>query len=302
MNKKIVLPGRKIKSPKSSKKKSPQRSLDKYLNFINEPVPRETKDEKVIKVKRRHSPKSRSKSSVDIKDINDIEQKMLEIKGIQMPTQNNALDPVVQKSSPKSVAPAKTPKTPIAKTPIPKTPIPKTPKTPKTPIPKTPAATEDMTTATEDMTTATEDMTTATDTDTTLSPQKSTVKNKSVPDKMKVHRSKSQSQSQSKSKSKSKSKATPPVTLHGSKKVHKRPQSRSVKRKTRRVNVKSSLLNESDVLAMEARLKDIRSKKTSDIKKELESQGIKVSGKSNRLLKDIYMYSRVCNINIVHEK
>ena len=39
-----------------------------------------------------------------------------------------------------------------------------------------------------------------------------------------------------------------------------------------------------------------------DIKKELERQGIKVSGKSNRLLKDIYLYSKVCNINIKHEK
>ena len=113
--------------------------------------------------------------------------------------------------------------------------------------------------------------------------------------------SQSQSKSQSKSKSQRKSKPTPP-TRHGSNKVHKKSPSRSVKRKTRRVNVKSGLLNESDVVAMEARLKDIRSKKTSVIKKELESQGIKVSGKSNRLLKDIYMYSRVCNINIVHEK
>ena len=49
-------------------------------------------------------------------------------------------------------------------------------------------------------------------------------------------------------------------------------------------------------------MKEIRSKKTEDIKKELKDQGIKVSGKSNRLLKDIYLYSRMCNINIKHEK
>ena len=36
-------------------------------------------------------------------------------------------------------------------------------------------------------------------------------------------------------------------------------------------------------------------------KKELEKQGVKVSGKSDRLLKDIYLYSKVCNINIKHE-
>ena len=44
MNKKIVLNGRKIKSPKSSTKKSPKKSLDKYLNFINETPLAETKD------------------------------------------------------------------------------------------------------------------------------------------------------------------------------------------------------------------------------------------------------------------
>ena len=36
--------------------------------------------------------------------------------------------------------------------------------------------------------------------------------------------------------------------------------------------------------------------------KELEKRGIKVSGKSNRLLKDIYLYSKVSGINIQHEK
>ena len=45
----------------------------------------------------------------------------------------------------------------------------------------------------------------------------------------------------------------------------------------------------------------VRSKKTNDIKKELESEGIKISGKSNRLLKDIYLYSKICRINIQHE-
>ena len=37
-------------------------------------------------------------------------------------------------------------------------------------------------------------------------------------------------------------------------------------------------------------------------REELEKQGVKVSGKSDRLLKDIYLYSKVCNINITHEK
>ena len=52
---------------------------------------------------------------------------------------------------------------------------------------------------------------------------------------------------------------------------------------------------------VEQKINSIRNKKSSEIKKELEKEGIKVSGKSNRLLKDIYFYSKVCNINIKHE-
>ena len=52
---------------------------------------------------------------------------------------------------------------------------------------------------------------------------------------------------------------------------------------------------------VEQKINSIRNKKSSVIKKELEKEGIKVSGKSNRLLKDIYFYSKVCNINIKHE-
>ena len=48
-------------------------------------------------------------------------------------------------------------------------------------------------------------------------------------------------------------------------------------------------------------MRQIRNTKTDEIKKELEKQGVKVSGKSDRLLKDIYLYSKVCNINIQHE-
>ena len=49
-------------------------------------------------------------------------------------------------------------------------------------------------------------------------------------------------------------------------------------------------------------MKEIRGKNKEEIRKELENQGLKVSGKSNRLLRDIYLYSKVCNINIQHEK
>ena len=49
------------------------------------------------------------------------------------------------------------------------------------------------------------------------------------------------------------------------------------------------------------KMRNIRNTNKEEIKKELEKQGVKVSGKSDRLLKDIYLYSKVCNINITHE-
>jgi cell division septation protein DedD len=70
----------------------------------------------------------------------------------------------------------------------------------------------------------------------------------------------------------------------------------------RRVSVKNSNFNEKDFKQIQNKLKEIRSKKSEDIKKELEAKGVKVTGKSNRLLRDIYLYSKLSNINITHEK
>jgi len=93
-------------------------------------------------------------------------------------------------------------------------------------------------------------------------------------------------------------------------KVH-RKSSRSTKRMThrkkskiqgRKISIKSGVFKKGDLEKVECKIKEIRKKKNEDIKKELQDQGIKVSGKSNRLLKDIYLYSKMCNINIQHEK
>ena len=72
-------------------------SLEKYKTFIKEDI--QTKDiqtkgkKKIIKIKRkRSSPKIKK----PIIDINDIEQKMLKMKSIQMPTQNKEQSPKVQ--------------------------------------------------------------------------------------------------------------------------------------------------------------------------------------------------------------
>lgn len=94
-------------------------------------------------------------------------------------------------------------------------------------------------------------------------------------------------------------------TVKPAKKSKLRSNSRNKKRSkkgNRRVSIKKSTFNNKDIKDVEAKIKEIRKKKTEDIKKELELSGVKVSGKSNKLVRDIYLYSKMCNINITHEK
>ena len=72
--------------------------------------------------------------------------------------------------------------------------------------------------------------------------------------------------------------------------------------RNRRVSIKNSIFSDKDFKDIQVKLKEIRNKKSDEIKKELEKKGVKVSGKSNRLLRDIYLYSKLSNINITHEK
>ena len=60
-------------------------------------------------------------------------------------------------------------------------------------------------------------------------------------------------------------------------------------------------LSKKDVNNIQSKLKSIKGKSTEEIKKELDKQGIQVSGKSPSILKDIYMYSQLCGINIKRE-
>lgn len=57
-----------------------------------------------------------------------------------------------------------------------------------------------------------------------------------------------------------------------------------------------------NVESIEKRILELRKRKKTDIKQELEKKGLKVTGKSEKLLKDIYLYSELCNLNIQHEK
>jgi hypothetical protein len=72
--------------------------------------------------------------------------------------------------------------------------------------------------------------------------------------------------------------------------------------RNRRVSIKNSTFSDKDFKDIQVKLKEIRNKKSNEIKKELERKGVKVSGKSNKLLRDIYLYSKLSNINITHEK
>ena len=73
-------------------------------------------------------------------------------------------------------------------------------------------------------------------------------------------------------------------------------------KKGKRISVsKVRNLSKKDVTNIQSKLKSIKGKSTEEIKKELDKQGIQVSGKSPSILKDIYMYSQLCGINIKRE-
>lgn len=71
--------------------------------------------------------------------------------------------------------------------------------------------------------------------------------------------------------------------------------------KGRKVSIRKKRIMPEHVEQIERKIMSIRNKSSKDIRSELSKEGIQVSGKSNRLLKDIYFYSKVCNINIRHE-
>ena len=75
----------------------------------------------------------------------------------------------------------------------------------------------------------------------------------------------------------------------------------SLKRCTRISVTKTRKYSNKDVSMIQNKLKEIKGKSEKQIKEELEKQGVKLSGKSPTLMKDIYMYSQLCGINIKRE-
>ena len=114
---------------------------------------------------------------------------------------------------------------------------------------------------------------------------------------------KSQAKPQAKSQAKPLTKSQAKPLGRSSRKSNRRSTHRKKSRANgRKFSVKSRVFNKRDIQKVEAKIKEIRGKKTDDIRSELKKQGIHISGKSNRLLKDIYLYSKMCNVNIQYEK
>ena len=82
----------------------------------------------------------------------------------------------------------------------------------------------------------------------------------------------------------------------------KKSTKRHVERKrAREISLKPKKVSEKDIKKIEEKIQKIKNTKSKDIRDALEKKGIRVSGKSDRLLKDIYFYSEVGNMNIRHE-
>lgn len=73
-------------------------------------------------------------------------------------------------------------------------------------------------------------------------------------------------------------------------------------KKGKRISVtKTRKYTNKDISKIQTKLKNIKNKTNEEIKQELEKQGVTLSGKSPEIMKDVYMYSQLCGINIKRE-
>ena len=277
---------KKIKSPVKSKVSPNKRNNKSYENFLRGRDEKKeiSKDKKVIKVQRKkNSPKMIKK---DIRDINDIERKMIQMKdnSIKVPTQNitpkkETVKPIIQ-NPPKRVKQVQNKHVSEPKYNGPQINKPEPKKSRRVKISDIDVREKRP--------------------EETLIEHKQIVENKSEP-KKKVEKPNNK----------------PKRSLTRSTRSNPRPINRSINRSNtrqkthsknnhsktnRKISIQNKKLGEKEIQNVSQKMRQIRNTKTDEIKKELEKQGVKVSGKSDRLLKDIYLYSKVCNINITHEK
>ena len=69
----------------------------------------------------------------------------------------------------------------------------------------------------------------------------------------------------------------------------------------KRKNILVSMPNKVDsknVEDIQKKIKDIKSKSKNEMIKELNKEGVQISGKDETIIRDIYLYSKLCGINI----
>ena len=274
---------KKIKSHKSSPKKVKNKSYEKFLRGSKE-IETNNKDKKVIKVQRKtNSPKKVVK---DIRDINDIERKMIQMKdnknNIKVPTQNtinNNIKPKpIIKNSPKKVSFKDIPKVQRKVNNVyngPQIINSKNKKPRKVRI--------------SDI-----DVREKRSEETLTENKKKFIKNS--PKKIatqNTNRSSTRIINRSLTRNKNRS-----STRNTNRSLNRKNRSK----KNRKITIQNKKIDEKNIKNVSQKMRIIRNTKTDQIKKELQKQGVKVTGKSDTLLKDIYLYSKICNINIQHEK
>ena len=274
---------KKVKLPTASKVSPNKRNNKSYENFLRGKNEKKevSKDKKVIKVQRKKSSPKMIKK--DIRDINDIERKMIQMKdnNIKVPTQN----------------------TPINNTPIPKPVLQNPPKrVEKVVKPKVepkyngPQINKSEPKKSRRVRISDIDVREKRP-DETLIEHKQIIQKKPEQKKQVDKPKRSLTRSINRSNTRQINRSNIRQTTHS-----KNNRSKTNRSKTnRKISIRNKKLGEKDIQNVSQKMRQIRSTKTDEIKKELEKQGVKVSGKSDRLLKDIYLYSKVCNINIQHE-
>lgn len=278
---------KKVKTPTVSKVSPNKRNNKSYENFLRGKDEKKevSKDKKVIKVQRkRNSPKRVAK---DIRDINDIERKMIQMKdnNIKVPTQNTSVSKTTV-----------TPHKPVIQNPpkrVEKLVKPKIESKYNGPQMNTSKNTPEKTKKSKRVRISDIDVREKRP-DETLTEHKKIVEAKKPEVEKQVE----------KPNTKPKRSLTRSINRSNARQINRsNNRSKNTCSKTnRKISIKNKKIGEKDIKNVSQKMRQIRSTKTDEIKKELEKQGVKVSGKSDRLLKDIYLYSKVCNINIQHEK
>ena len=308
---------KKIKSPKSSPKKAKNKSYEKFLRGSKETeTETNNKDKKVIKVQRKtNSPKKFVK---DIRDINDIERKMIQMKdnknNIKVPTQNtvnNNIKPKpIIKNSPIKVPTQNTVNNNIKSKPI----IKNSPKKVSFKnIPKVQPKVNNVYNGPQIINSNNKKSRKVRISDIDVrekGPEETLTENKNInkiqKNPKKINRSLTRNINRSSTRNINRS-STRNINRSSTRDIN-RSSTRDINRKNRsnkknrKITIQNKKINEKDIKNVSHKMRIIRNTKTEKIKKELQKQGVKVTGKSDALLKDIYLYSKMCNINITHEK